>query len=82
MSYSNRQQRNNNVINRHCRYCHDKEASLNYKDAQNLSQYITERGKIIPSRITGNCAYHQRLLQSEVKRARAVALLPFSSNHQ
>ncbi len=80
MNYSNRQQRN--VINRHCRYCNDKEASINYKDTQNLSQYITERGKIIPARITGNCAYHQRLLQSEVKRARSIALLPFTTHHQ
>ncbi|MBI2335727.1 MAG: 30S ribosomal protein S18 [Deltaproteobacteria bacterium] len=64
-----------------CRFCQDKDFTLNYKAPQHLSMFITERGKIIPSRITGNCAYHQRRLTSEVKRSRIMALLPFTTNH-
>jgi small subunit ribosomal protein S18 len=62
-----------------CRFCADKDASIDYKDTRSLSSFITERGKIVPSRITGNCAKHQRRLTTAIKRARAVALLPFTS---
>lgn len=62
-----------------CRFCADKELKINYKDARGLSQFVTERGKITPSRITGNCARHQRLLAVAIKRARIAALLPFST---
>ena len=62
-----------------CRFCADKEIKINYKDTKVLGQFITERGKITPSRITGNCAHHQRLLTTAIKRARSVALLPFST---
>ncbi len=61
-----------------CRFCADKEATIDFKDARSLSNFVTERGKIVPSRITGNCARHQRLLTTAVKRARTVALLPFA----
>ncbi|MFQ5902996.1 MAG: 30S ribosomal protein S18 [Candidatus Binatia bacterium] len=60
-----------------CRFCADKELKIDYKDTKVLTQFVTERGKITPSRITGNCAYHQRLLTIAIKRARSVALLPF-----
>jgi len=62
-----------------CRFCADKELKIDYKDARALGQFLTERGKITPSRITGNCAGHQRLLTVAIKRARNVALLPFST---
>lgn len=62
-----------------CRFCADKESTIDYKDTRGLSSFITERGKIVPSRITGNCARHQRELTTAIKRARVVALLPFSA---
>jgi len=61
-----------------CRFCADKESRIDYKDARSLSNYLSERGKIIPSRITGTCARHQRKLTTAIKRARTVALLPFT----
>ena len=64
-----------------CRFCADKDAQIDYKDTRALSSFITERGKIVPSRITGNCAKHQRRLTTAIKRARAVALLPFSATN-
>jgi len=60
-----------------CRFCADK-GSIDYKDVRGLSNFLSERGKIIPSRITGNCARHQRQLRNAIKRARTVALLPYT----
>lgn len=62
-----------------CRFCVDKELKIDYKDIRVLTGFVTERGKITPSRITGNCASHQRELTIAIKRARSVALLPFST---
>ena len=62
-----------------CRFCADKTLAIDYKDVRMISQFVTERGKMTPSRITGNCARHQRLLTTAVKRARSVALLPFTT---
>lgn len=63
-----------------CRFCGDKNSSaIDYKDAERLSKFITERGKIIARRITGNCSKHQRAVASAVKRARHAALLPFQT---
>ena len=64
-----------------CRFCADKESIIDYKDTRSLSSFVTERGKVVPSRITGNCAKHQRQLTTAIKRARAVALLPFTTVH-
>ena len=61
-----------------CRFCADR-MGIDYKDLRTLGNFISERGKIIPSRITGNCARHQRQLTTAIKRARNVALLPFST---
>ncbi len=61
-----------------CRYCADKALLIDYKDPQALRYFITERGKVVPRRISGNCARHQRKVQLAVKRARAIALLPFT----
>lgn len=62
-----------------CRFCADKTLVIDYKDIRMLTQFVTERGKMTPSRITGNCARHQRLLTMAIKRARSVALLPFTT---
>jgi small subunit ribosomal protein S18 len=60
-----------------CRFCADSKIIIDYKDSKTLKYFITERGKIIPRRITGTCASHQRSLTLAIKRARAIALLPF-----
>lgn len=60
-----------------CRFCADTSLEINYKDAKSLRYFITERGKIIPRRISGTCAKHQRSLTHAIKRARTIALLPF-----
>jgi len=59
-----------------CRFCMQK-IKADYKDADTLRRFITERGKILPRRITGTCAKHQRALALSIKRARSIALLPF-----
>ncbi|HHW60950.1 MAG TPA: 30S ribosomal protein S18 [Syntrophomonadaceae bacterium] len=64
---------------RQCNFCADKVEEIDYKDINRLRRYVTERGKILPRRITGNCAAHQRQLTTAVKRARVVALLPYTS---
>lgn len=63
-----------------CAFCTDKVESIDYKDVSRLRRFVTERGKILPRRITGNCAKHQRELTKAIKRARSIALLPFSSD--
>ena len=65
-----------------CRFCADANLTIDYKDAGQLKFYITERGKIIPRRISGTCATHQRQLTGAIKRARAIALLPFVGKYQ
>lgn len=64
-----------------CRFCADSSLSLDYKEAKTLRIFLTERSKIIPRRISGNCAKHQRKLTGEIKRARHLALIPFTSAH-
>jgi small subunit ribosomal protein S18 len=62
-----------------CSFCSEKLTTLDYKDTLRLRKFITERGKIVPRRISGNCARHQRALTDAVKRARVIALLPFTA---
>ena len=62
-----------------CRFCADKTLAVDYKDVRTLQSFITEGGKIVPSRTSGNCARHQRQLSVAIKRARLIALLPFST---
>ncbi|WP_302451458.1 30S ribosomal protein S18 [Acidaminococcus fermentans] len=62
-----------------CSFCVDKVQEIDYKDAAKLRKFITERGKILPRRISGTCAKHQRQLTIAIKRARNVALLPFTA---
>ena len=63
---------------RACRFCVDQIETPLYKEPQLLRNYVTERGKIIPRRITGTCAYHQRWLAREIKKARVLSLLSFT----
>lgn len=61
-----------------CRFCADRNLKIDYKDPRTLKFFITERGKILPKRISGNCATHQRQVTLAIKRARNIALLPFT----
>ncbi len=65
-----------------CQFCADKELAVDYKDVETLKKYVTERGKILPRRITGTCCRHQRAVTTAVKRARTVALLAFDADAQ
>jgi small subunit ribosomal protein S18 len=62
-----------------CSFCVDKVENIDYKDVAKLRRYTTERGKILPRRISGNCAKHQRQVTVAIKRARNIALLPFTA---
>jgi len=61
-----------------CRFCADRNVPIDYKDPQTLKYFITDRGKIVPRRISGNCARHQRKVSLAIKRARMIALMPFT----
>jgi small subunit ribosomal protein S18 len=80
----NRRKRNDNgrkkrVFHRRkvCRFCADSTLVIDYKDPKSLKYFITERGKILPRRISGTCAKHQRAITHAIKRARTIALLPY-----
>ena len=73
-----RRERGRRQRRRVCSFCVDKIEHVDYKDTARLKRYITERGKILPRRISGNCARHQRQLTVAIKRARIMALLPFT----
>lgn len=62
-----------------CQFCADKTEVIDFKDVEKLRRYVTERGKILPKRITGTCAMHQREVTTAIKRARIVALLPYTA---
>jgi small subunit ribosomal protein S18 len=64
-----------------CRFTQDGVEVVDYKDIERLRRYVTDRGKIVPRRITGTSAYHQRGLTTAIKRARYLALLPYTSDH-
>ena len=61
-----------------CTFCTDKIEYIDYKDVNRLRRFVNERGKIMPRRMSGNCAKHQRQLSEAIKRARAIALMPYS----
>ncbi|MDD5603746.1 MAG: 30S ribosomal protein S18 [Eubacteriales bacterium] len=63
-----------------CAFCVDKAVDIDYKDIAKLRKFVSERGKILPRRISGNCAKHQRQLTIAIKRARHIALLPFTTD--
>ena len=60
-----------------CKFCADKIDDINYKDVKLITPFVPERGKILPRRISGTCAMHQRKLQTAIKRARQIALIPY-----
>lgn len=64
---------------RHCRFCENKVTAIDYRDDRLLKRFVTERGKIIPRRVSGSCAQHQRMLTTAIKRARHLAILPFTA---
>ncbi|MCQ2547841.1 MAG: 30S ribosomal protein S18 [Clostridia bacterium] len=76
MDYKKRGTRKKKV----CAFCADANLKIDYKDTALLGKYVSERGKILPRRMTGTCAMHQRAVTTAVKRARTVALLPFVAN--
>ena len=63
-----------------CKFCDEKIAFIDYKDIKLLQGFVPERGKILPRRISGTCAMHQRELQQAIKRARNIALIPFTTD--
>jgi len=63
-----------------CQFCVDKVTAVDYKDVFKLKKYISERGKILPRRVTGNCAKHQRVMTQNVKRARHMALMAYTQD--
>ena len=63
-----------------CQFCADKTAKVDYKDVETLKKYVTERGKILPRRVTGACTMHQRHITRAIKRARIIALMPFDAD--
>ena len=63
-----------------CQFCADKVENIDYKDAAKLRKFISERAKILPRRVTGTCAKHQRELTTAIKRARQIAILPYISD--
>ena len=71
--------RNRKAKKKVCSFCQDKVDYIDYKDVAKLRRYISERAKILPRRITGTCAKHQRQLTEAIKRARHIALLPFTA---
>lgn len=79
MADNPRRHRGRRPRRRICAFCVDKVDHIDYKDVFKLRKYITERGKILPRRISGNCAKHQRQVTLAIKRARHIALLPYSA---
>lgn len=75
-----RPMRNRRSRRKICTFCADKIDTIDFKDVPRLRKFVSERGKILPKRMTGNCARHQRELTIAIKRARHIALLPFSGD--
>jgi len=66
-------------VKKPCRFCAEKVERIDYKDLEKIGRCVNDRGKILPSRLTGTCAKHQRVLTRAIKRARFMALLPYAS---
>lgn len=62
-----------------CQFCADKSQEIDYKDAEKLKRFVSEKGKILPRRVTGTCALHQRKVTEAIKRARTIAILPYTA---
>ena len=72
--------RNRKAKKKVCQFCADKVVHIDYKDVAKLRRFVSERAKILPRRITGTCAKHQRQLTTAIKRARHIALIPYSAD--
>ncbi|MBQ8002434.1 MAG: 30S ribosomal protein S18 [Clostridia bacterium] len=72
--------RNRKAKKKVCQFCADKVEHIDYKDVAKLRRFVSERAKILPRRITGTCAKHQRQLTTAIKRARHIALIPYSAD--
>ena len=77
MAYNNKGQRKGR--RKVCQFCVDSSNEIDYKDVAKLRKYVSERGKILPRRITGTCAKHQRAVTGAIKRARHLALMPYTA---
>lgn len=66
---------------KNCRFCADKELPIDYKLVRQLGAFLTERGKLVPRRVTGNCGFHQNRVVEAINRARVLAMLPYSITH-
>ena len=77
---SERRRFNNRKRRKVCAFCVEKATDIDYKDAAKLRRYVSERGKILPRRMTGTCAKHQRSLTEAIKRARHIALIPYTTD--
>ena len=62
-----------------CQFCADKSQEIDYKDVEKLKRFVSEKGKILPRRVTGTCALHQRKVTEAIKRARTISLLPYTA---
>ncbi|MBW2027564.1 MAG: 30S ribosomal protein S18 [Deltaproteobacteria bacterium] len=80
MAYNRNRRRVSYHRRKICKFCADSSLAIDYKDPRTLRTFTTERGKIVPRRISGNCAKHQRMLTTAIKRARNIALLPFTTS--
>ena len=78
--FGGRDSRNKRGRRKVCQFCVDRQEFIDYKDINRLKKFMTERSKILPCRVTGTCAYHQRELTTAVKRARHLALVPYVSD--
>lgn len=76
---SKRPNRGRRMKRKVCAFCAEKSESIDYKDVGKLQKFVTERGKILPKRLSGTCAKHQRELTAAIKRARNIVLLPFTT---
>lgn len=81
MSYGRREKKKIVFKSKPCRFCADKDSVVSYKMPQMLGEFLTERGKIISRRVTGNCQYHQNRVVEAINRARQLALLPYTITH-
>lgn len=80
MAYDNKRHSGGMRRKKVCQFCADKSKPIDYKDVETLKKYTTERGKILPRRITGTCSIHQREITRAIKKARIVALMPYTAD--
>ena len=80
MAYDNKRHSGGMRRKKGCQFCADKSKPIDYKDVETLKKYTTERGKILPRRITGTCSIHQREITRAIKKARIVALMPYTAD--